>query len=60
MKKVFNYILLLLVTIIVLFLCLKDNYDAIINTIISMDIKWFIVGFICILMYWILKNLALC
>ena len=59
MKKVFNYILLLLVTIIVLFLCLKDNYDAIINTLISMDIKWLIVGFICILMYWFLKTLPL-
>lgn len=59
MKKIFNYILLLLVTIIVLFLCLKDNYDAIINTLISMDIKWLIVGFICILMYWFLKTLPL-
>ena len=59
MKKVFNYILLLLVTIIVLFLCLKDNYDAIINTLISMDIKWLIVGFICILLYWFLKTLPL-
>ena len=59
MKKVFNYILLLLLTIIVLFLCLKYNYDAIINTLISMDIKWLIVGFICILMYWFLKTLPL-
>ena len=59
MKKIFNYILLLSVTIIVLFLCLKDNYDAIINTLISMDIKWLIVGFICILMYWFLKTLPL-
>ena len=59
MKKIFNYILLLSVTIIVLFLCLKDNYDAIINTLISMDIKWLIVGFICILLYWFLKTLPL-
>ena len=59
MKKTLNFIILLLVTIIVLFLCLKDNYDAIINTLISMDIKWLIVGFICILMYWFLKTLPL-
>lgn len=59
MKKTFNFILLLLVTTVVLFLCLKDNYDAIINTLISMDIKWLIVGFICIFMYWFLKTLPL-
>lgn len=59
MKKIINFVVLLLVTVIVLFLCLKDNYHAIINTLISMDIKWLIVGFICILMYWFLKTLPL-
>lgn len=59
MKKAFNFILLLVVTIIVLFFSLKDNYEAIINTLISMDIKWLIVGFICIFMYWFLKTLPL-
>ena len=59
MKKIINFVVLLLVTVIVLFLCLKDNYHAIINTLISMDIKWLIIGFICILMYWFLKTLPL-
>ena len=59
MKKIINFVVLLLVTVLVLFLCLKDNYHAIINTLISMDIKWLIVGFICILMYWFLKTLPL-
>ena len=59
MKKIINFIVLLLVTVLVLFLCLKDNYHAIINTLISMDIKWLIIGFICILMYWFLKTLPL-
>ncbi len=59
MKKIINFIVLLLVTVLVLFLCLKDNYHAIINTLISMDVKWLIIGFICILMYWFLKTLPL-
>ena len=59
MKKALNFIILLAVTILVLFLCLKDNYTAIINTLIGMDIKWLIVGFICIFMYWFLKTLPL-
>ena len=59
MKKIINFVVLLLVTVLVLFLCLKDNYHAIINTLISMDIKWLIVGFICILTYWFLKTLPL-
>ena len=59
MKKIINFIVLLLVTVLVLFLCLKDNYHAIINTLISMNIKWLIIGFICILMYWFLKTLPL-
>ena len=59
MKKIINYVILLLVTILVLFFCLKDNYNAIINTLISMDIKWLTFAFVCILMYWFLKTLPL-
>lgn len=59
MKKIISFVVLLVVTILVLFLCLKDNYHAIINTLISMDIKWLIVAFTCILMYWFLKTLPL-
>lgn len=59
MKKKLNYILLALVTIIVLYLSLKDNYHAIINTLINMNIWWILVGFFCIFMYWFLKTLPL-
>lgn len=59
MKKVLNYIILALVTILVLYFSLKDNYKEIMDTLLKMDIKWLIVGFSCIIIYWFLKTLPL-
>lgn len=59
MKKILNYIVLGLVTIIVLYFSLKDNFKEIIDTLLKMDIKWLIVGFLCIIIYWFLKTLPL-
>ena len=59
MRKKLNYVILAIVTILVLYLSLKDNYDAIINTLINMNIWWILVAFVCILMYWFLKTLPL-
>ena len=59
MKKILNYIILALVTILVLYFSLKDNYREIMDTLFKMDIKWLIVGFLCIIIYWFLKTLPL-
>ena len=59
MKKVLNYIILALVTILVLYFSLKDNFKEIMDTLFKMDIKWLIVGFSCIIIYWFLKTLPL-
>ena len=59
MKKILNYVILALVTILVLYFSLKDNYREIMDTLFKMDIKWLIVGFLCIIIYWFLKTLPL-
>lgn len=59
MKKVLNYVLLLIVTVLVLYFSLKDNYQEIIKTLFSMDIKWFFVALLCVIIYWALKTLPL-
>ena len=54
-----NFILIFALTIIVLYLALKDNFAEKIKYLISFDIKWLIVAFILILSYWFLKGLVL-
>ena len=59
MKKILNYVLLLIVTVLVLYFSLKDNYQEIIKTLFSMDIKWFIIALLCVIIYWSLKTVPL-
>lgn len=58
-KKIFNYLLLASVTIIVLYFSLKDNYKEIMDVVITLDIKWLLVGFFLISCYWFFKAIAL-
>ena len=36
-KKIFSFIIILIVTIVVLYLSLKDNYETIVNTILGIN-----------------------
>lgn len=58
-KKIFNYMLLALVTILVLYFSLKDNYREIMDVVVTLDIKWLLVGFFLISCYWFFKAIAL-
>ena len=59
MKKFLNYALLIVITILVLYFSLKDNYDEIIKTLCSVDIKWLFLAFIIMLLAWFLKSIIL-
>lgn len=52
-------LLLLLVTILVLYLVLKDNFSKILELILNMNIKYLIVAVVFIVFYWILKTFAM-
>ena len=44
-NKLFNALLLIVVTLLVLYFSLKDDYITIINTIFNIDKKFLIIGF---------------
>ncbi len=54
-----NFIIIILITAIILYFALKDNFAEKIKYLFSFDIKWLILSFILIITYWILKGLVL-
>lgn len=58
-NKVLNYLLLLVVTILVLFLSLKDNYREIFSILKTLNKWWLLVSFLLMVSYWFFKAIAL-
>jgi len=58
-KKLFNFILLFVFTILVLFFSLKDNFFQIINEIINLNKIWILVGFLLTASYWFFESIVL-
>ena len=58
LKKVANIIVLALVTCLVLYFSLKDNFNTIINEIINVNIFWLIISFLLALSFWFFKAIA--
>ena len=54
-KKFINVILIIIFTLIVLYFSLKDNYDEIIELLLSSDIRWLFIGYLFVLSYTFLK-----
>lgn len=55
-KKIFNIILLIIFTGIVLYFSLKDNFSATINQIITMDLRYLFVAFFLLFIFWIFRS----
>ncbi len=54
-----NFIIILILTLLVLYLALKDNFQEKVKYLFSFDIKWLLIAFSLILLYWFLKGLVL-
>lgn len=54
-----NFIIILILTLLVLYLALKDNFQEKVKYLFSFDIKWLLIAFSLILLYWLLKGLVL-
>ncbi len=54
-----NFIIIFIITAIILYFALKDNFVQKIEYLLSFDIKWVILAFFLILSYWFLKGLVL-
>lgn len=58
-KKIFNVILLLVATILVLYFMLKDNFEAIIREIVNINPIFLILSIVLIFGYWFFKTIIL-
>lgn len=59
LKKIINILLIVSITSLVLFFSLKDNFTAIVNQILNINIVWLIVAFFLLFIYWLLRSLAM-
>lgn len=57
-NKLFNALLLIVVTLLVLYFSLKDDYNTIVNTIFNIDKKFLIIGFFLLFSYWFFKSIT--
>lgn len=57
-NKLFNALLLIIVTLLVLYFSLKDDYSTIVNTIFNIDKKFLIIGFFLLFSYWFFKSIT--
>ena len=56
MKKRINYIIIFIVTLVVLYFSLKDNFNGIINKILSMNIAYLLLAFLLLGIFWIFRS----
>ena len=59
MKKIANIILIVIVTSLVLFFSLKDNFQEIVNQILNINLFWLLIAFLLLIIYWYLRTSAL-
>ena len=58
-KNLLSFLIIALVTLLVLYFSLKDDYDIIVNEILKMNKIWILVSFLLLLSYWFFnKSLA--
>lgn len=58
-KSKINIIILILITALVLYFSLKDDFEAIVNHILNINILFLILTFLMVIIYWLLRSLAL-
>lgn len=58
-KNTFNIIVLLIITVIVLVLALKDDFDEIFNNLKTLHIGYLSLAFLMVIIYWLLRSSAL-
>ena len=62
-RSIFNFILLFVITALVLYFSLKDDYEIIIYQILHINVIWLVIAFLLVIAYWFfraitVKNLA--
>lgn len=52
----YNYIILALITILVLYFSLKDDFNEVIGVIANINIKYLLISFLLIFLFWIFRS----
>ena len=58
-KNVINFLILILITILVLYFSLKNDYNEIVNTIKNMNLILFIIAILIYMMYMLIKSIIM-
>ena len=58
-KNVINIIVLIIITGLVLYFSLKDDFDAIVDKILHINVFYLVLAFLMVIIYWLLRSLAL-
>ena len=58
-NKKINGLIIFIVTVIVLFLALKDDFLEKINYLFSFNMFWLVLGVLCVCLYWLGKSLVI-
>ena len=58
-KNIINIIVLVIITGIVLYLALKDDFEEIVHNLKTINILYLLIAFVMIFIYWLLRSLAL-
>lgn len=53
-----NIVLLILISFLVMFFTLKDNFAGIIHTIVNINIGWLILSIILVIFYWYFRSMS--
>lgn len=56
MKKKLNIIILIIITVLVLYFSLKNDFNAIVNQIFSMNIWFLLIAFVFLILFWIFRS----
>lgn len=54
-----NTTILLIITIIVLFIVLKDNFILVLKNIANIDIFWLLIAMLCVIVYWLCQAFSI-
>lgn len=58
-KNRYSFIIIVIITILVLYLSLKDNYNEIIKELCNLNLIWLLVGACLVFSYWFLRSICL-
>ena len=58
-RNKFSLILIVLLTFLVLFFSLKDNFSGVVNQLLNVNYFWILIGIILLFGYWFLRSIAM-